>query len=132
MAHRKLVERIVSFIETMVSEEFKGVIKADIDGFERPSISFSAYIPDVLFCDNNQLIIGEAKTLGDFGTPHSKSQYEAYCSECLNSSYKTAIIIAIPWELFITAKNHFTHLKKRFGLNADVYILNDAGKVTRV
>lgn len=42
------------------------------------------------------------------------------------------IVIAIPWELFVTAKNHFRLLKKKLDKQVDVVIISSNGKKERI
>lgn len=111
--HREYVEKIVKYVKKTIPKEHADRIKADLDGYDTPSLSYGDYIPDVLYFYDNKLVIGEAKTLYDFDREHSKNQYISYMRECVNYPGESLIVIAVPWELFITVKNHFRLLKRK-------------------
>lgn len=128
--HKELVTRILDYTMHLVPKENSGNIKADTDGYGNPSLIYSAFIPDVMYCYDNNLIIGEAKTLQDFDRQHSKEQYISYLEECSKHKGIEKIIIAVPWELFITAQNHFKVLKRKNKKYeaTEIHILSSNGK----
>lgn len=78
---------------------------------------------------NNQLlIIGEAKTLKDFSTLHSRKQIVAYLEECNNFAGSSYLIVAVPWLLRITAQNYFIRMKQDKYFKIDkIVILDELG-----
>ena len=125
LAHNKLVRQIYQYIKKDLSEDKLYCLKADLFETEKPALTYAGFIPDVLFCDDETLIIGEAKTFDDFKTEHSYKQYEAYFKECSNYPGETKIIICVPWQLFYTAYNHFLKLKNSISKNTVVVVLSE-------
>ena len=132
LQHKEFVERIVKYIEKIIPEDTKGLICADLDGYERPNMTYESYVPDVMYSFDNLFVIGEAKTYFDFARDHSEKQYRAYLNECSKRVGDTKIIISIPWELFITAKNRFRLLKKEMNSETEVIIISENGIVESV
>lgn len=132
LEHQNYVKMIVEYVKSVIPEDTEGKICADLADFESPYLVYDTFIPDVMYSYNNMLIIGEAKTLEDFKREHSKNQYLAYVKECINYPGQAMIVIAIPWELFVTAKNHFRLLKKKLDKQVDVVIISSNGKKERI
>lgn len=125
--HIELVAAAVKYIKTMVEPDLHAVIQYDSADSSRPTKVIGNFIPDVYFWHANQLIIGEAKTMGDFDKPHSREQYNAYINECRNFSGSATLVISIPWQLAAAAKNYFRRLKKDFDANIQIIIINEIG-----
>lgn len=123
---------IVNFVQTLVPSDYCNLVRADLPEFEKPSLAYDSYIPDVTFSYKGQLIIGEAKTFEDFNRDHSRNQYEAYIRECMKHPGESTIVIAIPWQLFITAKNHFVLLKRKYSADVKVLVISENGLVDEV
>lgn len=111
----------------MIPEKDICFLKADLFECEKPSLVYGSFVPDVMYCYNGLLIIGEAKTFDDYDREHSYKQYESYMKECQRFPGETYIVICIPWALFISAKNHFKLLKKKYCENTNVIVLTDNG-----
>ena len=101
--HHNYVKLIYEYVSKMVSSENVGCIKADLFECEKPTLTYGDFIPDVMYQQKGVMIIGEAKTLNDFQTPHSYAQYESYMRECKEFPGESIIIICIPWQLFLSA-----------------------------
>lgn len=127
LEHQKYVKKIVEHVQTIVPPEFLDRIHADLPEYERPSLAYDSFIPDVAYSYSGLLIIGEAKTFDDFNRDHSRKQYEAYIKECKNFPGEKIIIIAVPWQLFITAKNHFILLKRKENVEVSIIIISENG-----
>ena len=84
-----------------------------------------SYRPDVYYEYNNQLFIGEAKTLNDFERPHSKAQLAAYLEQCYKYAGDATIVVSIPWQLMSTVKNYFRKYKKEHGEKVRMVVLSD-------
>lgn len=121
--HNTYIENIINYFYTIVPHEYHGLIMADTFECEKPMLTYCNYVPDVFYSYNELMIIGEAKTLNDFNTRHSYMQYESYLKECLNYPFKSMIVLCVPWELFITAKNHFRLLKRKFKCTDKIQIV---------
>ena len=127
LEHQNFVKRIVEYVETIVPDEYKDRIRADLPEFEKPTLAYDSFIPDVLYSYDGYLIIGEAKTYDDYNREHSRRQYEAYVKECINFSGKSTIVIAVPWQLYITAKNHFMQLKRKYNAEFSIVVISENG-----
>lgn len=130
--HQNYVKKIVEYTCDLIPSEYIGMIRADLPEYEKPILSYNTYIPDVSFSYKGLLIIGEAKTYSDFKREHSMKQFDAYLEECRMHSGRSIIIIAVPWELAITAKNHFKLRKKKEIFNIEIVILSSNGRVERI
>lgn len=89
--------------------------------FDSPSGHFNdkppeieGFIPDVYatLLKEDIVIIGEAKTVRDLESRHSKRQLEAFLKHCFNKR-KAILIIAVPWDLVNSAKSLIRFLKKK-------------------
>ena len=127
LEHYEYVRRIYNRVKELVPQDCVGLIKADLFGCEKPSLTYNSFVPDVMYQNIGCLIIGEAKTLDDFDRIHSYEQYESYVQECMKFPGETTLVICIPWQLFITAQNHFIHLKKKYNSKTKVIVMNEIG-----
>lgn len=125
--HNNLVKKVFEKVKNIIPETELCFLKADLFECEKPSLVYGSYIPDVAYCNNGLLIIGEAKTLNDYNTEHSYSQYESYFHECKLYPGNSIIIICLPWNLFLSAQNHFKLLKRKYDVNTKVIIMSDNG-----
>lgn len=131
-SHIDLVATVVNYVKKLVLPDFHAIIQYDSPDSPRPSKVIGNFIPDVYFWNKDLLIIGEAKTLKDFDKRHSLDQYRAYMQECKNFWGESILVIAVPWPLVITAKNHFRRLKKEFVTDVSIFVLNELGEVFKV
>ncbi len=127
-SHVELVAVAVKYIKTIVAPDFHSIIQCDSADSPRPTKVIGNYIPDVYFWHADQLIIGEAKTINDFDRPHSRNQYDAYIAECKRFFGRAALVISVPWQVVATAKNYFRRLKKNFGADVPIIIINEFGR----
>lgn len=127
LIHHNYVKIIYQKVKSMIPEKDICFLKADLFECEKPSLVYGSFVPDVMYCYNGLLIIGEAKTFDDYDREHSYKQYESYMKECQRFPGETYIVICIPWALFISAKNHFKLLKKKYCENTNVIVLTDNG-----
>ena len=126
--HKNLVELCYQYIKTLVDSENVDLINVDSNDTFGSSLIDYQYVPDVLYCYQGNLIIGEAKTSKDFLRKHSIAQYEAYVNQCKEFYGNATIVIAVPWTEMITAKNYFRQQKKSINKNIKIVIINDFGK----
>ena len=126
--HIELVAVAVKYIKTIVAPELHAIIQYDSADSSRPTRVIGNFIPDVYFWHNDQLIIGEAKTINDFDRPHSLDQYEAYIKECKSFYGHSTLVISVPWQVVATAKNYFRRLKKEFATDIPIIIINELGR----
>lgn len=127
--HISLVNLAFNYIKSIVPNNLNALIECDNGVSKKPSKVIGNFIPDVYYCFNNLLIIGEAKTYYDYDRPHSYAQYKSYVEECAFFNGKSVIVICVPWQHVNSAKNHFRVLKKKLNCNADVVIINEIGEM---
>ena len=125
--HMDLVDLIVEYVKKRVSSEEYSFIQIDSSGRSGTMRVSDNYVPDVVYRTSNKLIIGEAKTYEDFERKHSKDQFDSYLKECNYFEGSAELIVAIPWQLHITAQNYFRRLKKKNGMEVEVIVLDDMG-----
>jgi len=131
--HQTYVRNILGFIERFIDNENYSMIRVDLPEYDKPSLVYSDFIPDVYYSYDKLLIIGEAKTYDDFKTEHSKSQYRAYFEECKKYPFRSIITIAVPWQLFVTAKNHFRRCNRLYGgINTEIYVISENGVFEKI
>lgn len=126
--HIELVSIAAEYIKSIIPEEYHVFLCVDTAGNNDGIKVIGNYIPDVYYCYNNQLIIGEAKTLGDFDRLHSKEQFIAYMNEILVFQGKTMLVVSVPWQLVFTAKNYFIRLRREMQVDTKVVILNELSR----
>ena len=125
-SHINLVQVAYEYIKNIVPEDKRILIEIDSADSDKPREVDGRFIPDVQFWDDSLYIIGEAKTINDFEREHSREQYAAYIKECGNFNGKSMLVVAVPWQLVITAKNYFRRIKCT-NENFRVVILNELG-----
>ena len=66
LQHRQLVKLIFDETLTIIGQDNKMLIASDaIDGLTLPPLTSEGFRPDIYYCFNDTLIIGEAKTSED-------------------------------------------------------------------
>lgn len=125
--HIDLVQTAYEYIKTVVPQDKHALIQIDSADSNRPSTVNGRVIPDVQFWDADLFIIGEAKTLNDFDREHSRMQYDAYLTECGKFHGKALLVVAVPWQIVMTAKNYLRRRRKQLGVEFDIVILNEVG-----
>lgn len=127
-AHIELVNIAAEYIKKIIPIEFRIFMCVDTAGNNGAVKVIGNYIPDIYYCYNNQLVIGEAKTLNDFDTPHSKKQFMAYMNELLAFQGESTLVVSVPWQIVFTAKNFFKRLCREMQVNVKVIILNEISR----
>lgn len=125
--HMDLVKLIHEFSISIVPENFHCFISLDSPITKKPKDVIENFIPDLYYSYNNLLIIGEAKTLNDFDTKHSKAQYDAYLKKCDLFEGKAVFVVAVPWELVSTAKNYFRLVKQKNNTFTKIVVIDEMG-----
>ena len=85
------------------------------------------YRPDLYFCHNNKLIIGEAKTIKDFDTSHSKDQYITYLRECQSFKGEALLVLCSSWTISLSYKTLIKFIKRQYGFDTKVIIVSENG-----
>jgi len=95
--HQDLVKLIIEWAEIKISPGKFSMLQVDNSSFNAPSIFNS--IPDVFYEDPSQslVILGEAKSINDFNTAHSLSQYKDYLNYMNNR--EGYIVFACRWKI---------------------------------
>lgn len=128
--HINLIYSIFEAIKDIVPKQFTSLILIDLpDSIEKPPQVIGGFRPDLYYCYDNTLIIGEAKTSSDFERKHSKEQYLSYMHTCANYNGNAYLFIAVPWTEYISAKNLFRRMKKKYEFVVRIRIVNELGRV---
>ena len=130
-SHMNLVQVVYEYMKKLVPSDKQVLIEVDSADTNRPKEIKGKFIPDVQFWDNDLFVIGEAKTLNDFERGHSRDQYDAYVKECTKFQGTSLLVVAVPWQLVITAKNYFKRMKC-VNDNFKIIILNELGESFKV
>ena len=126
--HIELGEIAFNYTKTIVPEYYLDLIEVDCCDQKKPSRVIGNYVPDVFYCFNNLMVIGEAKTLDDFERRHSKEQFMSYIKECSLFDGDAYLIVSVPWEIVVTAKTYFKKLTKDSEKKITIVVLNETGK----
>lgn len=126
--HINLVNIAAEYIKSIVPEEEHSLIYMDTSGNSNAVRVIGNYIPDVYYSGGGKLVIGEAKTLNDFERKHSKEQFKAYMKEFLLFQGECTLVIGVPWQLVITAKNYFARLRRQMSVDVKVIIINEMSR----
>lgn len=127
-AHINLVNRVIEYAKQLIPESDHVLLQSDSAGQNSEIRVLGNFVPDVYFCNADFLIIGEAKTIDDFDRKHSRDQFDAYIEECELFEGTAVFVVAIPWQLMITAKNYFKRLKQKKNVKFSIIIINEMGK----
>lgn len=121
--HMELVAKARQEAAAIVTDERAAMIQVDSpETTEKPRVG--SYCPDVYYNYDDQLVIGEAKTLDDFARKHSQEQFAEYLAACAAFPGESVLIVAVPWMLSATAKNYFRRHAAERG-NARVVVIDD-------
>ena len=85
------------------------------------------YRPDLYFCHDNKLIIGEAKTIKDYDTSHSKDQYITYLRECQSFKGEALLVLCSSWTISLSYKTLIKFIKRQNGFDTRVIIISENG-----
>lgn len=128
--HQQLVQLLKKEVVKLIPSGCQGLIQQDSsDSLALPPKTIEGYRPDIYYCFENLLIIGEAKTANDVERQHSRAQYEAYLKECANFHGNAIFILVVPWMERATAHNILRNLRKKVPGNYTIKILEWIGGV---
>ena len=125
--HIALVQVAYNYIKEEVHDSCWCLIECDSATTGRPLKVINGFIPDVYYCYQGKIVIGEAKTEADFDRRHSQEQYHSYMVEMLSYGENATMVIAVPWNCVMTAKNYFRRLKGALGYQGRIIVLNEIG-----
>ena len=131
----------ISFVEK-IHEEAKKIIPfgshvlIDIDHPNSSSSTpklLNGYKPDLYYCYDNLLVIGEAKTDFDVERPHSMNQYISYYDEAYKFSGQAVLIFCVSWKMFATMKNIMRRIRRnKVSSKIRIIVLNDLREATEI
>lgn len=112
--HQQLVRLLKKEVVALIPLDCQGLVQQDSpDCLALPPKTIEGYRPDIYYCFESLLIIGEAKTANDVERKHSRAQYEAYMRECTNFHGNAILIIAVPWMERATVHNILQNLRRK-------------------
>ena len=128
--HMKFVNRLLDTAKEIIPNNFHVFIYSDRpDSIEKPPRTKENFVPDLYYCHDGLLIIGEAKTAKDVDREHSISQYESYYDEAVRFNGKAILLFAIPWFTKGTVKNIIRRLNNEKKGNIEARFITEIGEV---
>ena len=98
LQHQQLGKPIIDTTISIIGKDNSALIATDaVDGYALPLLTSEGFRPDVHYCYQDKLIIGEAKTSSDIERLHSREQYESYIKKCALFQGEAILLIAVPW-----------------------------------
>ena len=124
--HKELTLKIVKYTKGIVPRDNYCLIEvhSDVDTI-RPLKTDEGFVPDVRYHYDGLFIIGEAKTSTDFFNFHSQEQYASYCKACSIVDDEAYFILAVPWNVFLSAKNLVRQYKQKYAYQFHSVIIDD-------
>ena len=122
LQHQQLVKLIIDTTISIIGKD-----NSAFDGYALPLLTSEGFRPDVHYCYQDKLIIGEAKTSSDIERLHSREQYESYIKKCALFQGEAILLIAVPWTDHATINNIVKKLAKRYPGNYRIEILDGIG-----
>lgn len=127
-AHMEYVKIIQGYVRSMLPEcEYLHVFVDSPYEKETPPHVINNFRPDLYYCHNDHLILGEAKTDDDFDRPHSIEQYLSYLHECHSFQGDSLLILSGSWRISASFANLLRNMQAQNYLHARVVILNEMG-----
>lgn len=128
LQHQQLVKLIFKETLSIVGQDNMALIASDaVGGLALPPLTYEGFRPDVYYCYNDVLIIGEAKTSDDVERLHSRAQYESYINKCSLFPGKAIFIIAVPWMEHATVNNIVKKIAKQYPGTYTIKIVDGIG-----
>ncbi len=121
------VSLVEQYVLQMIPSEQEGFIYVD-----KPEAAYKPplvgnFRPDLYFCAENKLIIGEAKTVADFERFHSKEQYKTYLQVCQKFKGDSLLILCSSWSVAFSFKTLIKSMKKQNCFDTKVIIISEEG-----
>lgn len=126
-AHIEYVGLVEKYVLNKISSKQRGFVLVDTPASVCKPPMIANYRPDLYFNHDNTLIIGEAKTVNDYETKHSKEQYVSYLQECQNFQGKALLVLCSSWTISLSYKTLIKYLKRQNGFDTKVVILSERG-----
>jgi len=127
--HLELVQRILAYIRSNFAGIQQVAVLHDLPGFvgcDKPP-KVGAFRPDVYAIDApvTRTVIGEAKTIADLETDHSREQFEAFLGY-LRLQRNPTLIASVPWQAKATARSLLQMLCGRLEAGAvQIVVIDD-------
>lgn len=119
--HMNLVRNIVDYITT-IPYVMPELIESDLPEYSsRTTQALNRYYPDVYYCDNSSIIIGEAKTDNDINNTHTMSQLDAYIAHLRIFNLKRHLILSGSFYAFPELKNLIIRKKRKENISNIVF-----------
>ena len=126
-AHMDYVSLVEQYVLKKISSEQRGFIFVDTPSSTYKPPLIGNYRPDLYFCHNNTLIIGEAKTIKDYETKHSKDQYVTYLRECQKFPGDALLVLCSSWTISLSYKTLIKYIKRQNGFDTKIVIISENG-----
>lgn len=125
--HMNYVNLVEQYVLQMIPSKQKGFIYVDKpEAVYKPPL-VGNFRPDLYFCAENKLIIGEAKTVTDFERFHSKEQYKTYLQACQEFKGDSLLILCSSWSVAFSFKTLIKSMKKQNCFDTKVIIISEEG-----
>ncbi len=126
--HMGYVTRIQGYVRSLLPEqEYVHILVDSPYENDTPPHVINNFRPDLYYCHNDYLIIGEAKTDDDFNRPHSLEQYLSYLNECKSFRGTSLLILSGSWRISPSFANLMRNMQIQNSLHVRVVILNEMG-----
>lgn len=126
--HMAYVKSIQGYVQSLLPEcEYIHVLVDSPYEQETPPHVINNFRPDLYYCHNDCLIIGEAKTDDDFNRPHSLEQYISYLTECQSFRGNSLLILSGSWRISPSFANLMRNMQFQNNMHVRVVILNEMG-----
>ena len=102
--HLELVKSILGFVRQNFSPA-KFAVLSDLPGSPNKPPRIHGFVPDVFAEDapRTAVVIGEAKTIADLETAHSRLQIQAFL-RFLAMQENATLVLAVPWPAAVAAR----------------------------
>ena len=130
--HREYIGYIQEKAYKLVPKDCRKLVLVDNEsnpGNQIPSFTLEGYRPDIYYCHLNLLIIGEAKTMDDILTSHSKKQYNSYIKACEEFPGTSYLILATSWLSAPALNNHFRVQLQKSVKKLNIIVLDELTQI---
>lgn len=127
LAHMDYVTLVERYVLNKVPHQQRGFVFVDSPSSAYKPPMIGNYRPDVYFHHSNSLIIGEAKTIRDYETKHSKEQYITYLDECQKFQGEALLVLCSSWAISYSYRTLMKYIKCQHGFDTKVVIISENG-----
>lgn len=121
------VSLIEQYVLRMIHSEQGGFVYVDKPESTYKPPMVGNFRPDLYFCAENKLIIGEAKTIADFERFHSKEQYKTYLQACQVFNGDSMLVLCSSWSVAFSFKTLIKSIRKQNNFDSKVIIISEEG-----